>query len=137
MVCGLYIIAHLTKMLGAIIGDLAAWTWDNDHECFYPQLVSPQARLSEYGRTLLITANALLRDKNMPIDEYRKMFPFDGYGFYLDDGWIYVYRSGFLLHRFQLQQSKDGLWNIIHLQRSEASQSSSVADITNALYVCE
>ena len=351
-------------MSGAIIGDLAAWTWKNDHECFYPQLVSPQARLSEYGRTLLITANALMREEEMPIDEYRKLFPFDvrdrehinsvvraiaiawlyedeeelrhaiksyclwdnkeelyaasfmaeiiyalrhgatkkeagqvelcgtfcsfvqddnwqkgtgtlsmvvrawnafhdafdytsalhnamklpgdrhvntiltgafaeamygcemtllkkryrpegnwynhielphkvseeyagildeiklhkekvrvffpknraltnvelhkwtmvenpfkdrrisdelrrrilkaydtgweaRYGFYLDDGWIYVYRSGFLLHRFQLQQSKDGLWNIIHLQRSEASQSSSMVDITDALYVCE
>lgn len=59
------------------------------------------------------------------------------YGFYLDDGWIYVYRSGVLLHRFQLHQNKDGLWNIVHLQRSEAKPSSSIEDITEALYVCE
>lgn len=59
------------------------------------------------------------------------------YGFYLDDGWIYVYRSGVLLHRFQLHQNNDGQWNIVHLQRSEAKQSSSMEDITEALYVCE
>lgn len=33
-------------MLGAIIGDLAAWTWENDHESFYPKLVSQEAKLS-------------------------------------------------------------------------------------------
>ena len=27
-------------MIGAIIGDLAAWTWENDHEKFYPFLIS-------------------------------------------------------------------------------------------------
>ena len=59
------------------------------------------------------------------------------YGFYLDDGWIYVYRSSVLLHRFQLHQNNDGQWNIVHLQRSEAKQSSSTEDITEALYVCE
>lgn len=36
-------------MLGAIIGDLAAWTWEHDRECFYRQLVSPDAKLSGYG----------------------------------------------------------------------------------------
>lgn len=351
-------------MLGTIIGDLAAWTWENDHECFYPQLVSPKSGLSDYARTLLITADALMRKEEMPIDEYRRIFLLDGlekgwiksvvralaiawlyeneealrhaiktyclwddkeemyavsfmaeiiyalrhgmtkkeagqielcgtfysfvkdsnwqkgtgtlsmvirawnafyyafdytgaihnamklpgdryvnailtgafaeamygcemtlikmkyrpegnwynhiafpnkvteeysdifnaikrhkenvrvffpknraltnverhkwspienpfkdiqidaelrrrilkafdtgwearYGFYLDDGWIYVYRSGILLHRFQLQQNKDGLWTIARLQRSEAEQSSNTEDITEALHVCE
>ena len=351
-------------MLGAIIGDLAAWTWENDHTSFYPQLVSQEAELSDYAHTLLITCDALMRDIELPIDEYLRLFSFDEwekdrtksviraiavawlyedeeelqhaiktyclcddkeeiyaasfmaeiiyalrhgitkkeaeqvdfgrafysfvqndnwqkgtgtlsmlirawnafyyafdytsaihnamklpgdkyvnailtgafaeamyscemmflkkkyrpegnwynhivfpdgiiakysdilnaikqhkenirvffpknraltnverhkwstienpfqnmqintelrrrilkaydtgwearYGFYLDDGWIYVYRSGVLLHRFQLHQNKDGLWNIVHLQRSEAKQNSSIEDITEALYVCE
>ncbi len=352
-------------MLGAVIGDLAAWTWKNDHECFYPQLVSRDAGLSNYAHVLLVTGNALMCDRQTPIEEYRRLFSFDGwdkeriksviraiaiawlyesedelqravnvyclyedkeefyaasfmakiifalrhgaakkeagktvfagatfysfvkdsrwqtgtgtlgmvirawnafyyafdstsaihnsmklpgdrhvnaiftgafaeamygcemtllkkkyrpegnwynhieipanvtekysdilnairqykekvrvfypknraltnvelhkwstienpfkdmlidaelrrrilkaydpgwearFGFYLDDSWIYVYRRGFLLHRFQLQQNRCGLWNIVHLQRSEAEQSSSTVDITEALHVCE
>lgn len=36
-------------MVGAVIGDLAAWTWEHDRKCFYENLVSPEARLSGYG----------------------------------------------------------------------------------------
>ena len=36
-------------MIGAVIGDLAAWTWENDKESFYPKLISPKAKLSAYG----------------------------------------------------------------------------------------
>lgn len=36
-------------MIGAIIGDLAAWTWEHDRKCFYERLVSPEAKLSGYG----------------------------------------------------------------------------------------
>lgn len=36
-------------MIGAVIGDLATWTWEHDRECFYERLVSPEARLSGYG----------------------------------------------------------------------------------------
>ena len=36
-------------MIGAVIGDLAAWTWEHDRKCFYEKLVSPNARLSVYG----------------------------------------------------------------------------------------
>lgn len=36
-------------MLGAVIGSLAAWTWEHDRECFWERLVSPQAKLSSYG----------------------------------------------------------------------------------------
>lgn len=36
-------------MVGAVIGDLAAWTWEHDRECFYNKLVSEDARLSCYG----------------------------------------------------------------------------------------
>lgn len=40
-------------MFGAIIGDLAAWTWEHDRNCFYKRLVSPDAKLSGYGLLLL------------------------------------------------------------------------------------
>lgn len=36
-------------MVGAVIGDLAAWTWEHGRQCFYETLVSPEARLSGYG----------------------------------------------------------------------------------------
>ena len=65
-------------MLGAIIGDLAAWTWGNDHESFYLKLVSQEAELSDYAHSLLVTCDALMHDREMPIDEYRRLFYFDG-----------------------------------------------------------
>lgn len=34
---------------GAIIADLAAWTYEHDKECFFRYLVSPDAKLSGYG----------------------------------------------------------------------------------------
>lgn len=46
-------------MIGTIIGDLAAWTWENDHEKFYPSLISEKALLSEFGLSVLATADAL------------------------------------------------------------------------------
>lgn len=36
-------------MIGAVIGDLAAWTWEHDRKCFYERLVSSESRLSGYG----------------------------------------------------------------------------------------
>ena len=38
-------------MIGAIIGDLAAWTWENNHEKFYPSLISEKALLFEFENT--------------------------------------------------------------------------------------
>ena len=66
-------------MLGAIIGDLAAWTWKNDQINFYTQLVSLEAELSDYTRTLLVTCDALMHNRERPIDEYRRLFYFDGW----------------------------------------------------------
>ena len=43
-------------MLGAIAGDLAAWTYENDRECFYASLTSKDAVLSNLGKTALDTA---------------------------------------------------------------------------------
>lgn len=43
-------------MIGAIIGDLAAWTWKNDHDQFYPYLITDRAQLSAYGIAVLYAA---------------------------------------------------------------------------------
>ena len=40
-------------MLGAIIGNMAAWTYRHDKDVFEPQLVSPEAKLSEVGLAVL------------------------------------------------------------------------------------
>lgn len=55
------------------------------------------------------------------------------YGFYLENGWFYVYRSGFLLLRFQLRQLSDNTYRICHLQKTEAGQSN-VNALSEALY---
>lgn len=46
-------------MLGAVIGDLAAWTWEHDRECFYRKLVSEDARLSGYGMLPIVMWKAI------------------------------------------------------------------------------
>ena len=39
------------------------------------------------------------------------------YGFYLDNGWIYLYRSHFLIGRYQLKPVDDGIFRIAIVQR--------------------
>lgn len=50
-------------MIGAIIGDLAAWTWEHDRETFYHNLVSKDAKLSECGLSMFLFSNAMLSRK--------------------------------------------------------------------------
>jgi hypothetical protein len=45
------------------------------------------------------------------------------YGFYLDNGWICVYRSHFLLGRFQLKQITESEYRIVNLQQSDDKHS--------------
>lgn len=59
-------------MIGAILGDLAAWTYENDHEQFYPCLISEKAKLSEYGLSVLATADALDHNLNIDNKEYQE-----------------------------------------------------------------
>lgn len=61
-------------MLGAIIGDLAAWTWENEHEAFYPQLYTDKAQLSEYSDVYLLTVKSLLDNPVMGTVEYSRLF---------------------------------------------------------------
>lgn len=47
-------------MLGAIIGDLAVWTYEHDRVCFWQHLVSNEAKVSEFGLSVIATT-AMLR----------------------------------------------------------------------------
>ena len=63
----------------------------------------------------------------------------DRYGFYLDDGWIYVYRSHRLLSRFVLTEQLDGTYRITNYQQSEESEMLDLQDeaLENAIYSVE
>ena len=58
------------------------------------------------------------------------------YGFYLDDGFVYVYRSGHVLQRFKLILQEDGTYRIAHLQ-STKSVPTLYDPINEALYAVE
>lgn len=49
-------------MLGAIIGDLAAWTYEHNREAFFTTLLSTDAELSDYGKAALVSARAVCED---------------------------------------------------------------------------
>lgn len=59
-------------MIGALIGDLAAWTYETDRQCFYSRLISDKAVMSEYGITVLLTADALENNLQLDMAEYHK-----------------------------------------------------------------
>ncbi len=68
-------------MLGALIGDLAAWTWVNEHDSFYPKLVSDNALLSVYGHALLRAASRnVVTDSSVDISPSGS--PTDGLRYY-------------------------------------------------------
>lgn len=60
-------------MIGAFIGDLAAWTWEHDHENFYPLLVSNAAQKSLYSDIMLFTAKTILDNPSITRDEFIHM----------------------------------------------------------------
>ena len=60
-------------MIGALIGDLAAWTWEHDHSKFYPQLFSDVAQKSDYLDVMLQTAKLLLQYPNISRDEFMRI----------------------------------------------------------------
>lgn len=55
-------------MKGLIIGDLAAWTWQNDRNVFYSRLVSDRAVLSEFGVTAIAMVEPIWNDKEITAD---------------------------------------------------------------------
>ena len=46
------------------------------------------------------------------------------YGFYLDDGWMYFYRSHVLICRFQFNEFEKGHYRIAHLQDGDEAHDS-------------
>lgn len=52
-------------MIGAIIGDLAAWTYEHDRTCFWSHLVSEEAKVSEFGLSVLTTASLISTERSM------------------------------------------------------------------------
>ena len=57
-------------MKGLIIGDLAAWTWQNDRNVFYCQLVSDKAVLSEFGATAIAMVEPIWNGKEITTDYF-------------------------------------------------------------------
>jgi len=56
-------------MIGAIIGDLAAWTYEHDRTRFWSHLVSEEAKVSEFGLSVLTTAALINTNPQMPREE--------------------------------------------------------------------
>ncbi len=61
-------------MVGAIIGDLAAWTWEKDKEAFYKKLILPEAVHSSKLKDMFLTTDLLMRQKDMDWKIYRTYF---------------------------------------------------------------
>ena len=59
-------------MKGLIIGDLAAWTWQNDRNVFYRKLVSDKAILSEFGATAIAMVEPIWRGQEVTAEYFHK-----------------------------------------------------------------
>ena len=57
-------------MIGAFIGDLAAWTWENNHDMFYSHLFTDQTKKSIYSDVLHHTATTLIKSPTMGREEF-------------------------------------------------------------------
>lgn len=60
----------------------------------------------------------------------------DRYGFYLDDGWIYCYRSGSILGRFRIVPADGGEWKIAEIQDCDGKNDIDIG-IEEALHSAE
>ena len=61
-------------MTGAIIGDLEAWTWENEHEKFYPYLVAENAQKSRYSDVILFASDTLLNNPGISRNEFMRLY---------------------------------------------------------------
>ena len=101
-------------MIGAIIGDLAAWTWENNHEKFYPSLISEKALLSEIGLSVLATADAF--DFNLFMNEAEYQEYIRSWFRVVNDG-VVCYSEGFknglkcktIVHKHRLKRERSPL----------------------------
>lgn len=55
-------------MIGALIGDLAASTWEKDKSIFYSKLIDPESQPSIYGITLMSAANLKITNQSQKVD---------------------------------------------------------------------
>ena len=54
-------------MIGALIGDLAAWSWENDKDLFYSRLIGNDSEISVYGHALLRSGSKnVIYDREAP-----------------------------------------------------------------------
>ncbi len=60
-------------MIGAFIGDLAAWTWQNERDKFYPRLISDKAEKSVYADVLLQTAETIMDNPDITRSEFMRL----------------------------------------------------------------
>lgn len=60
-------------MIGAFIGDLAAWTWNHEQRKFYPLLFSDVAQKSDYTDLMLHTAKYLLQYPSITRVEFMRI----------------------------------------------------------------
>ena len=60
-------------MIGAILGDWAAWTWEQDKETFFRKLVSSEAASSWMVEELLLTADTLALERGSDIKVHECM----------------------------------------------------------------
>lgn len=59
------------------------------------------------------------------------------YGFYLDNGWVYLYRSFCVIGRFRLKQLDDGTYRIVDTQKSDENKDFYIAMGDGALHTVE
>ena len=55
-------------MIGALIGDLAASTWEKDKSIFYSNLIVPESQPSIYGITLMSAANLKITNHSQKVN---------------------------------------------------------------------
>lgn len=55
-------------MNGAILGDLASWTWKQDKELFFRKLVSSEASPSKMMKEMLLMADTLAQERGSDIN---------------------------------------------------------------------
>lgn len=60
-------------MVGAFIGDLAAWTWVNERDKFYLRLVSDVAQKSTLSNLMLFTAKTIIDNPGITRVEFIRM----------------------------------------------------------------
>lgn len=82
-------------MFGALIGDLATWTWQNNKDFFYRQLMAEEATLSEYGATILGASKLICNGEDVTPENIRiYLLPYLQEAKGVSDAIVYWLKSG-------------------------------------------